>query len=144
MTTAAERWRLAKQFFWTRHANPGSVWTLVGAYPVLVAAVYRRDRRLLAGTLLFVAANPLLFSEPDDDAAWATRVVLGERVWLDRGLLSSPGDALFVALMAPVFLSTLRAAAERRSLRTAVGTAVSLVVMFLFFDRMARLYETRG
>jgi hypothetical protein len=136
-----ERCRSAKRFLWSRHESPGSVWTLVGAYPVLVAAVYRRDRRLLAGTLLFVVANPFLFSEPDDDAAWATRVVRGEQTWLDRGLRSSPVDVLFVCLAAPLYLSTLRAAADRRPVGTAVGTVASVVVMLLFFDRMAGLYE---
>ncbi|MDS0298026.1 hypothetical protein NDI76_04665 [Halogeometricum sp. S1BR25-6] len=136
-----ERFRPIKRFFWSRHENPGSVWTLVCAYPVLVAALYRRDRRLLLGTLLFVAANPFLFSEPDGDAAWATRVVRGEQTWLDRGLRSSPVDVLFVCLAAPLYLSTLRAAAERRPVETAFGTVASVLVMLLFFDRMARLYD---
>lgn len=129
------------RFFWSRHENPGSVWTLVGAYPMLVLSVYRRDRRLLVGTLLFVAVNPLLFSPPADDRAWATRVVRGERVWLDRGLRSSRPETAFAVLAAPVYLYTLGAAAARRPVRTALGTVVSVVVMLAFFDRMVRLYE---
>ena len=70
-------------------------------------------------------------------------VVLGERVWLERGVLSSPADALFVLLVAPTHLFTLRSAVERRPVRTAAGTVLSLVSMLLFFGRMARLYEER-
>ncbi|WP_137289980.1 DUF6653 family protein [Natronorubrum halophilum] len=131
---------LANRLFWSRHANPGSVWTFVGAYLLLVASIYRRSRPLLVGTLLFVAVNPLLFSPPKTDDAWATRVVLGERVWLERGLVSS-SHTRFTLACAPVYLFTLRSAANRRPLRTGVGTVASLALMLLFFDRMARLYE---
>lgn len=138
---ASERRSPADRLFWSRHANPRSVWSLVLAYPVLVLSIYRRDRPLLAGTLLFAAANPLLFSPPEDDRAWATRVVLGEREWMDEGLWLS-WDLLFVLLAAPVHLFTLGSAVRRRPIRTAVGTVVSLVLMLVFFDRMARRYET--
>jgi hypothetical protein len=136
--------RLVDRLFWARHANPGSVWTLIATFPVLVAGLYRRDRRLLAATLLFVAVNPLVFPPPADDRAWATRVVHGERVWLERGLGSSPADVAVLALGAPVVLYTLRAALAGRPLRTALGTLLSLGAMLLFFERMARLYERFG
>lgn len=126
--------------FWSRHANPWSVWTLVIAYPVLILAIYRRDRLLVAGTLAFVVANPFVFSPPLDDAAWATRVVLGERVWLERGLVRS-WETLVAAVCAPVYLYTIRAAVERRPVRTTIGTTMSLVLILVFFRRMARLYE---
>jgi hypothetical protein len=132
--------RLVDRLFWSRHANPWSVWTLVVAYPTLVLALYRRNRPLLAGTLVFVVVNPLVFAPPETDDAWATRVVLGERVWLERKSLFS-ADALFATASAPVYLFTLRAAVERRPIRTAVGTVASMALMLLFFDRMARRYE---
>ncbi|WP_158056613.1 DUF6653 family protein [Halorussus halophilus] len=132
---------LSDRLFWSSHANPWSVWTLVVAYPTLVIALYRRQRSLLFGTLAFVALNPLVFGEPADDSAWATRVVLGEKVWLDAGIRSSPLDALFVALTAPVHLGTIRSAIRRRPVRTTVGTVVSLLCMLLFFHRMVELYE---
>jgi len=132
---------LAGRLFWAGHANPGSVWTLIAAFPVLVLGVYRRDRRLLVAVALFAGLNPLVFPPPEDDSAWATRVVRGEQAWLDRGLASSPGDLLVLALGAPVVLFTLRAALRGRPARTALGTVASLCAMGLFFRRMARLYE---
>ncbi|WP_255169351.1 DUF6653 family protein [Natrononativus amylolyticus] len=131
---------LENRRFWSRHANPWSVWTLVLTYPVLILAVYRRDRLLAAGALGFVIANPLVFSPPRDDEAWATRVVLGERVWIERGLLASR-ETLFTAICVPIYLYTIRAAVERQPVRTAVGTGVSLLVMVVFFGQMVRLYE---
>ncbi|WP_254761694.1 DUF6653 family protein [Natrinema marinum] len=126
--------------FWSRHANPWSVWTLMGAYPTLVWAIYRRDRRLLVGTLLFVAANPFVSPPPETDDAWATRVVLGERVWLEREPLRSR-ETLFAAASAPVYLWTLRAAVDRRRVETGVGVALSMALMLVFFRRMVRLYD---
>jgi hypothetical protein len=127
--------------FWEPHASPRSVWPLIAAYPLLLLAVYRRDPRLLGGTLLGVVANLLLVSPPETDEAWATRVVLGERVWLDRDLRSEPGTLGLLAVGGAVHLATMRAALRQDRLRTLVGGAVSMVLMGVFFDRMVRLYE---
>ncbi|WP_394349511.1 DUF6653 family protein [Natronococcus pandeyae] len=131
---------LVDRFFWSGHANPTSVWTYVVAYPTLILAIYRQNRPLLAGILLFVGINPLVAPPPENDDAWATRVVLGEQVWLEQGILSSK-ETLFTAVCAPIYLYTIRAAIERDPVRTVVGTVVSMVLMFLFFSRMVSLYE---
>jgi len=130
------------RLFWSGHANPWSVWTFVLAYPTLVYAIYRRHRPLLVGTLLFVALNPVLAPPPADDRAWATRVVLGERVWLEGGVWPSR-DLFFAVLAAPIYLFTLGSAARRRPARTAVGVVASVAAMLLFFDRMAGRYDGR-
>ena len=135
---------LADRYFWRGHSNPGSVWTLVAAYPVFVYGLYRRDPRVLGALVAFVALNPVVFPEPDDDSAWATRVVRGEQVWLDDGLRSSPLDLLLVVGTAPLHLWTLRAAVRRQPVRTAVGTLLALPLMLVFFARMARIYDERS
>lgn len=135
------RGEFVEEAFWNRHANPWSVRGFVLTYPALVLAVYRRSRVLGAGVLLSLAANLRLVSPPETDDAWATRVVLGERVWLERGVRSSRSDILVAAVGGLVNLLTLRAAARRRPVETALGTAASMALMLLFFDRMARLYE---
>lgn len=132
---------LIDRLFWAGHANPASVWAAIAAYPVLLVGLYRRDRRLVAGAAGTVALSSLLAPEPDGDDAWATRVVLGEQVWMERGLLSSPGDLLVLLVGAPIQLFTLRSALRRHPIRTAVGAALSLVVMFVFFGRMAGMYD---
>lgn len=113
---------------------------MVVAYPFLVLAIYRRSGPLLVGTLAFVAANPLLVSPPADDGAWATRVVLGERLWLGEGVWPTR-DLAYAVLAAPIYLFTLGSAVRRRPIRTLLGTAASMVAMFGFFDRMARRYD---
>jgi hypothetical protein len=130
--------------FWRPHANPRSVWGLVATYPVFVLAVYRRSRPLLAATLLSVLASLATVSPPETDEAWATRVVLGERVWLERGVTAETGALSLTAAGAAVNLYTLRAAATRRPGRTAVGTVASMALTLLFFDRMVGLYDAYG
>lgn len=128
--------------FWNRHESPISVWWLVLMYPVFVLAIYRRSRSLFGLLGFSVAANLFVSSPPDTDDAWATRVVRGEQVWLERGLLSSERDSLFLVVGALVNLYTLRAAFHRRPVKTTIGTSASIILMFLFFNRMADLYET--
>jgi hypothetical protein len=129
---------------WARHANPGSVPTLVVACPVLFAGVYRRDRALPAGTLLFVLMNPLLFDPPEGDDAWATRVVLGERRRLEAGIGSSPFGALLVAVAAPVDLYAIRSAVRRDAAGTVFGTGLSVALTLPFFGRASQLYGPRA
>jgi len=133
---------LAERLFWDRHASPRSVWLLVATYPLVVLAVYRRSRGLAAAVVVAVLVS-LRVSPPATDEAWATRVVRGEQVWLDRGLRSEPGTLALLALGALVQFATFGAATRRCERSTAVGTVVSMGVMGLFFDRMARLYGGR-
>ena len=134
----------ADRFFWQPHASPWSVWLLVLLYPVVVLAVYRRSRWLLAGVCLSVLANLHVVSPPEDDEAWATRVVLGERVWLEQGLCTSPRDLGVLGVGGAVQLFTFRSAVARRPGRTAIGAVASMALMFVFFGRMVRRYEAAG
>lgn len=113
-------------------------------YPVLILAVYRRNWRLVALILLSVVANIRLAAPPATDEAWATRVVLGERVWIERGLRTERWTLGLVLIGAVVNVATLRAAVSHKRNNTAIGTISSMGIMFLFFDRMARLYEQYG
>lgn len=128
------------EVLWSRHANPWSVWTAVVAFPLLILALFRRNRLLLGIVLLFVPVNLMLFRPPPDDRAWATRVVLGERVWLDRGVLPSR-EAAIAAASAPVYLATFGAALRKSRWGTLGGTMISMVLMLRFFARMVRLYD---
>ena len=111
-------------------------------YPVFVLAVYRQSRPLSMGFLLSLAANLFVVSPLKTDDRWGTRVVRGEKVWLEEGLRSSRNTLLVTLAGGIVNLYTLRAALYRRPVRTMVGSLGSMVLMLLFFDRMAEFYET--
>jgi hypothetical protein len=134
-----------REALWDRHESPVSVRWLVLMYPVFVLAIYRRSRPLGGVLVVSLAANLFVVSPPETDDAWTTRVVRGEREWLDRGLLSSESDLLVIAVGGLLNAYTLRAAYHRRPSETMVGTLASVILMFLFFHRMAALYgTTRG
>lgn len=133
---------LIQDVFWNPHASPNSVWTFVALYPVLVLAIYRRSRSLLGVALLSVIVNLRVVSPPASDEAWATRVVLGEQVWLERGLRSQKSAVGLTTVGAMAHLFTLKAAMNQEPVRTAVGTVTSMVLMLLFFHRMVQLYNT--
>lgn len=75
---------------WAAHANPWSVWTRVPILPLLALAIYARawiGWWCLAPVALLVAwtfLNPRAFPPPASLDSWASRGVLGERVWLAR------------------------------------------------------------
>ena len=81
---------------WMRHANPASVWTRFSALSLLAVAIWSRDwigiwsliPIALAVAWMFV--NPLFFRPPQSTRNWASRTVLGERIWVDRDEVELP------------------------------------------------------
>src|SRR4029079_13215492 len=72
---------------WMRHANPWSVWTRYAAFPLLIAAIWSWhwlgwwSLAPIAAVVAFLIVNPRLFPPPRTTRSWASRAVLGERVW---------------------------------------------------------------
>jgi hypothetical protein len=129
------------RYFWARHANPKSGWSRVATLPLLMACIYRRNWRGLALTLAFVLLNPVLFSPPDDDSAWMTKVVYGERLWTQEshGHVGYPEILnLFNGLAAAY---ALYAALRQRPAETALATALSMALKLWFVSEMVHLYE---
>lgn len=139
-------WERSADVFWARHASPWSSGTRILATPVLVYAVYARNRRLLAATLAFVAVNPVLFPRPARTDRWLSRIVLAEREWIEAGKgtvgLSYPNVPNL--LNVPASLFALYAAIRRRPLATVVGTAVAMLLKLWWVDAIVRLTGVTG
>lgn len=79
-----------------RHANPASVWTRFSVMSVLALAIWSREwigiwcLAPVALAIVWMFVNPLLFSEPKSTRNWASRGVLGERIWVDRDKVEIP------------------------------------------------------
>ena len=87
----AERLMSMDDAIWRRHANPLSVWTrMLTALPLLVLAIWSRvwlgaaALPLIAAAVAWIWINPRLFAEPDRFDSWASKGVLGERIFLEH------------------------------------------------------------
>jgi hypothetical protein len=137
---------------WRRHASPWSVWTRVATLPLLVLAVWSRAWLgpwavgPVALLLIWTWLNPRLFPAPRSTDNWASRGVMGERVWLNRREVAIPSHHrlvphLLVAVAAAGGLLTIWGLAELALWPTLLGTALVFLGKLWFVDRMVWLYE---
>lgn len=135
------------QTFWERHSNPKSGWSRTLVLPVLLYAVYRRDIRLTAAAMAFTVINPFLFSPPEDEHAWMTRVVLAERWWTDeRGerVLGLSYPNVLNLLNVPVTGYAFVSASRKRPIRAALGGLVSVSLKFWYVGALVRRYDAEN
>jgi len=81
---------------WMKHANPWSVWTRYSVLPMIVLAFWSR---IWIGwwclipvtiSLTWMFINPVFFPKARSTKNWASKSVLGERVWQNRDKISVP------------------------------------------------------
>lgn len=81
---------------WCRHANPWSVILRNTALPLLILALWSRLWLGLyalipvAISFLWIWLNPRIFSAPASFDSWASKAVLGERIWMNRDIVPVP------------------------------------------------------
>ena len=112
--------------------------------PALLYAVYDRNWRLAAAAIVFTVVNPVLFSPPDDDSAWMTRVVLAERWWTRErrsGIFDGSYPNGLNLCNVPVSVYAFLAAYRRRPVRAAVAGAASMALKFWYVAELVRRYD---
>ena len=137
---------------WERHANPLSVWTRYSVLPILVFAFWSRvwlgwrSVVCVAAALFWVWLNPRLFQKPKSTNNWASKAVMGERVWLNRKEVAVPEHHK----MFPNILSIVAAVGMAFCIYgvvrlhvwpTIFGVALAYLGKSWFLDRMVWLYE---
>lgn len=130
--------------FWARHSNPKSGWTRVPTWAVLVAAVYRRDWRLLVAALAWTVVNPLLFSPPESEDAWMTRAVLAERWWIKEASNRTIGPGypnVCNTVGALGFCYALYAAWRRSPTGATIGVIVSVALKLWWLKVLVDRYD---
>lgn len=138
---------------WMKHANPISVWTRYSVLPIIVFAFWSRIWIgwwcLIPGilALLWMFFNPVVFKKPKSTKNWASKAVLGERVYLNRDKVPLPSHhnvALFNILNAISSLGLILAiwATVNYSEWAAIlGVVMTYLGKSWFLDRMVWLYE---
>lgn len=137
---------------WARHANPWSVWTRLTCLPLFVLAIWSRvwlgwwALVPLALALVWIWLNPRIFPKPRSLTSWASRGVLGERIWLDRRNVPVPPKHR----LAPHVLNAIGAGGlaflgyglwNLALWPTGFGLVVSMLAKLWFVDRMVRLFD---
>jgi hypothetical protein len=149
--------RMAKAFglegdAWERHAHPWSVYTRIPIPALLTAAIWTRRwigwRSLVpvGAVCIWTAINPRVFPHPRTFDRWASKAVLGERVWANRKEVPVPERHR----TAPHVLTGINALGVPFVVRGLVvldpwlvlfGLAVHMAGKNWFMDRMALLYD---
>lgn len=87
---ASERFMRMDDETWARHANPLSVWSRFSCFPLIALAVWSRvwlgwwSLIPIALVIAWTFLNPRLFPPPKSTDNWASHVVMGERLFLNR------------------------------------------------------------
>lgn len=137
---------------WERHASPWSVWTRIGTLPLVVAAIWSRvwlgwGSLIPIGLVLaWIWLNPRLFARPRSTNNWASKGVLGERVWLNRDAIPVPErhrlvPHLLSAVAALGGLVLVYGLVVLEVWPTLFGATLAWIGKLWFVDRMVWLYE---
>ncbi len=142
---------LMDQQTWERHANPMSVWTRYASFPFLIAAVWSRvwigwwALVPVAVVMAWLWLNPRVFSRPQSTDNWASKAVLGERVYLARREVPIPDElrpSVMLLLSGVPGLALLTwGLVTTHLLPTIAGGALVLASKTWFNHRMVRLYD---
>ncbi|MGD8400643.1 MAG: hypothetical protein PVH64_06875 [Bacillota bacterium] len=140
---------------WLRHANPWSVGTRYTVLPLMAAAFWSRVwlgwwYLVPAGlSLIWVFLNPVLFDKPRSTNNWASKSVLGERVYINRDQIAIPKHHQAL----PPFLNVLAGVGMIMAIWGLVALNIWLTISGIllaylgkswYLDRMVWLYEDMG
>ena len=136
---------------WMRHANPWSVWTRFAILPFLLAALWSYSWIGLyclipIGILvIWTWYNPRAFGKPKSTRNWASRAVLGERVWLRRSETAVPAHHNGVikglqAVMGFGLLITVYGLIAQNWWAALLGLCLVVLGKMWFLDRMVWIY----
>lgn len=138
---------------WRRHANPWSVWTRMGAFPLLVLAVWSRDwigwwcLVPLAVLIFWMWINPRAFPPVDAPRSWASKGIYGEKMWaVDK---SQEAEGHRAAIRWLIALAAVGAALMVWGLvvlsvwPTVFGVTLILLSQLWQIDRFVQIYQER-
>jgi hypothetical protein len=138
---------------WMRHSNPASVWTRFAVLPMLAVSIWSRhwigwwSLIPIGLSLVWLAINPLLFAKPRSTRHWASKAVLGERIWTESDRSRLPTEfrsratnvALAFQLLGLILLAYVLVVLE--ALAVISGIVIVQLAKLWYLDRMVLLFE---
>lgn len=137
--TARSRLARMRRAVFARHANPWSAWSRWATTPLVLVPAWTRSWRHAAPIAVWFALNPVIFTPPADEQAWATRAMLGEELWM----LDRPRDAARVvnAAASLAAVAALVAARRRRVWPAAAGVITQMALTLVYWQLMAQYFD---
>jgi hypothetical protein len=137
---------------WMKHANPLSVYTRYSVLPLIALAFWTRIWigwwSLIPGILsiVWMFVNPTLFKNAKSTKNWASKCVLGERVWGNKKKVEVPMHHrkmphLLNLINAIGFFTAIWGIIVLDLWFTIFGTVVTILAKSWYLDRMVWLYE---
>lgn len=132
--------RLRRAVF-ARHANPWSAWTRWASTPLVLVPVWTRRWSHAAAVIAWMALNPVVFPQPADDRAWASRAMLGEEQWL----IDRPRDAALGvnAAATAAWGAAIVAARRHQPAPAAIATAAQMALLLIYWEAMVRYLDRK-
>ena len=135
-----------------RHSSPWSVYSRFSMIPLLALAFWSRiwlgwwSVLPIVAVLSWVWLNPRLFPEPKSTNNWASKIVLGEWVWMRRKQIPVPSHHtrapnILSALGALAMIPFIWGLATFEVWPTVLGGIVAFISKLWFADRMVWIYE---
>lgn len=135
-----------------RHSNPWSVYTRFTMIPLMGLAVWSRvwlqwwSLVPIVVVILWIWLNPRILPEPKSTTKWASKVVLGEWVWMRRNVVSVPVHQRLLPNLLSVaggigFLMFLAGLLLLHLWTAILGGVIAFMAKMWFADRMVWLYE---
>lgn len=137
---------------WMKHANPWSVYTRYTVLPIIILAFWARiwiapyHWIAVIVSIAWMFFNPVVFKKPKSTNNWASKCVLGERVYLNRKEIKIPNHHK----LAPNILNAIAGIGMTIAIYGTVklnvpaavyGTLITYLGKSWFLDRMVWLYE---
>jgi hypothetical protein len=131
--------KILSERVWRRHSSPWSVWTRILTYPLVYLPLWNRSWKQGVVVTAWFAANPVIFPEPEDDSSWATRGVLGEKLWMAE----RPRDIIMLlsAASGMVGVVGLVAAYRRRLWPMMLCASAGFLLLLWGIDRYTVYYD---
>jgi hypothetical protein len=137
---------------WMKHANPWSVWTRYSVLPVIIVSFWSMEwiglwfliPALISLAWIFI--NPVFFKKAKSTNNWASKAVMGERVWANRYKIEVPRYhktplTILNGISALGMLLSIWALIVLSVWPAVLGVALAYLGKSWYLDRMVWLYE---
>ena len=132
---------------WAGRSHPWCVYSrLAAALALIVVLTSHRELGVYALIpislcLFFIIVNPFIFPAPKDDSHWATRTVLGQRIWRSREHAHWDIPSISRVASALAYFIALWLAIESQLGEAVLLGLIALGLKLVYLDWMARYYR---